>query len=61
MSARDIVTWYNSVGGVAEWSKAPVLKTGVGQPTVSSNLTPSAYDLYPKKWTRGTGATAFFC
>ena len=29
-------------GWVAEWSKAPVLKTGVGQPTVGSNPTPSA-------------------
>jgi CYTH domain-containing protein len=31
-----------SVGGVAEWSIAPVLKTGVSKGTVSSNLTPSA-------------------
>ena len=30
------------IGGVAEWSKALVLKTSVGQPTVSSNLTSSA-------------------
>ncbi len=30
------------VGGVAEWSIAPVLKTGNGQPFVSSNLTASA-------------------
>ncbi len=30
-------------GGVAEWSNAPVLKTGVGQkPTVGSNPTSSA-------------------
>ncbi len=29
-------------GSVAERFKAPVLKTGVGQPTVSSNLTASA-------------------
>jgi hypothetical protein len=29
-------------GGVAEWFKAPVLKTGNGQPFVSSNLTASA-------------------
>jgi hypothetical protein len=29
-------------GGVAEWLKAPVLKTGNGQPFVSSNLTASA-------------------
>lgn len=29
-------------GGVAEWSIAPVLKTGVSQGTVSSNLTSSA-------------------
>jgi hypothetical protein len=27
---------------VAEWFKAPVLKTGVGQLTVGSNPTPSA-------------------
>ena len=30
------------VGSVAEWSIAPVLKTGNGQPFVSSNLTASA-------------------
>jgi hypothetical protein len=29
-------------GSVAEWLNAPVLKTGVGQPIVSSNLTASA-------------------
>jgi hypothetical protein len=29
-------------GSVAEWSIAPVLKTGDGQPSVSSNLTASA-------------------
>ncbi len=29
-------------GGVAEWSIAPVLKTGNGKPFVSSNLTASA-------------------
>ena len=29
-------------GSVAEWSIAPVLKTGKGQPFVSSNLTASA-------------------
>lgn len=29
-------------GSVAEWFKAPVLKTGDGQPSVSSNLTASA-------------------
>ena len=29
-------------GGVAEWSIAPVLKTGKGKPFVSSNLTASA-------------------
>src|SRR4051812_33642749 len=31
------------IGGVAEWSKALVSKTSVGQPTVSSNLTSSAF------------------
>ena len=30
------------LGSVAEWSKALVLKTSVGKPTVSSNLTASA-------------------
>ena len=30
------------LGGVAEWSIAPVLKTGNGKPFVSSNLTASA-------------------
>lgn len=30
------------LGRVAEWFKAPVLKTDVPQGTVSSNLTPSA-------------------
>jgi hypothetical protein len=29
-------------GGMAEWFKAPVLKTGVGQLTVGSNPSPSA-------------------
>ena len=29
-------------GSVTEWFKVPVLKTGVGKPTVSSNLTASA-------------------
>jgi hypothetical protein len=33
-----------SAGSVAEWSIAPVLKTGDGQPSVSSNLTASAKD-----------------
>ena len=33
---------YKSCGGVAEWSIAPVLKTGNGKPFVSSNLTASA-------------------
>ncbi len=29
-------------GGMAEWTKAPVLKTGDGQLSVGSNPTPSA-------------------
>jgi hypothetical protein len=33
-------------GGVAEWSIAPVLKTGNGKPFVSSNLTASAKPLF---------------
>ena len=55
--------WYNREHGwVAEWSKAPVLKTGVSQGTVSSNLTPSAKIRNQKKWTkwgRAEGATPF--
>lgn len=34
-------------GSVAEWFKAPVLKTGDGQPSVSSNLTASARSSTP--------------
>jgi hypothetical protein len=30
-------------GGMAEWTKAAVLKTAVGQPTGGSNPSPSAY------------------
>ena len=33
-------------GSVTEWFKVPVLKTGVGKPTVSSNLTASAILFY---------------
>ena len=33
---------YGLYGGMAERFKAPVLKTGVGKPTVGSNPTPSA-------------------
>ncbi len=33
---------------MAEWFKAPVLKTGVGQPTVGSNPSPSADNEFPK-------------
>ena len=33
-------------GRVAEWTKAPVLKTGVPQGTVGSNPTPSANRVY---------------
>ena len=35
-----------AVGRLAEWSIAPVLKTGKGQPFVSSNLTPSAKNVF---------------
>ncbi len=35
-------TFTKSLGSVAEGFKAPVLKTGDGQPSVSSNLTASA-------------------
>src|SRR5690606_911931 len=40
MSALPLEKTHN--GSVAEWLKAPVLKTGKGQPFVSSNLTASA-------------------
>jgi hypothetical protein len=36
-----MVNWQHN-GSVAEWSIAPVLKTGKGKPFVSSNLTASA-------------------
>ena len=38
-----------SCGGVVEWTKAPVLKTGVVQATVGSNPTPSAIQS-PAHW-----------
>ena len=37
-----IVGKYFPSGGMAERFKAPVLKTGVGKPTVGSNPSPSA-------------------
>jgi hypothetical protein len=43
-------------GGVVEWSIAPVLKTGVGKPTVGSNPTPSANT--PARYSRA-GVMAF--
>ena len=39
-----------SAGGVAEWSIAPVLKTGKGKPFVSSNLTASAKPAKLSRW-----------
>ena len=47
-------------GEVAEWSNAPVLKTGVSKGTVSSNLTLSAKienRNWKPKWGRAAGAT----
>ena len=41
----SFVTNAKTLGGVAEWSKAAVLKTAVGQPTVGSN--PTLRTLYP--------------
>ena len=38
----------NVIGSVAEWSIAPVLKTGNGKPFVSSNLTASAKSILQK-------------
>lgn len=53
---------FPSDGWVAEWSNALVLKTRVGQPTVSSNLTPSAnmktalvFDLWETLGTKNVG------
>jgi hypothetical protein len=40
-------------GGMAEWFKAPVLKTGVGQLTVGSNPSPSAQGGIFNKSTHG--------
>ncbi len=34
-----------SLGGMAEWLKAPVLKTGMEQSIVGSNPSPSAFPL----------------
>jgi hypothetical protein len=39
---------FSEIGQVAEWSKALVLKTSVGQPTVGSNPTlPAKMNDYP--------------
>ena len=42
MSYNMLYYLNKNIGSVAEWLKAPVLKTGKGQPFVSSNLTTSA-------------------
>jgi hypothetical protein len=42
------------LGGVRERLKRAVLKTARAQVLEGSNPSPSAGDLYPKKWTRGT-------
>ena len=36
-------------GGMAEWLKAPVLKTGMEQSIVGSNPSPSAYGEVPER------------
>lgn len=41
-SRADPCVMMRRFGGVAEWLKAPVLKTGDGRPSVGSNPTPSA-------------------
>ena len=38
----DLIPNHHLFGGVSEWPKEPVLKTGVVQATVGSNPTPSA-------------------
>ena len=37
------------VGGMAEWLKAPVLKTGMEKSIVGSNPSPSAYGEVPER------------
>ena len=41
-------------GGMAEWTKAAVLKTAVGQPTGGSNPSPSAFGSKPQSVERRT-------
>ena len=44
-SEGSLRTWVGALprfGGMAEWTKAAVLKTAVGQPTGGSNPSPSA-------------------
>ena len=38
----DLIPNHHLFGGVSEWPKEPVLKTGVVKATVGSNPTPSA-------------------
>ena len=40
--SRAVIVTASQYGGVAEWFKAPVLKTGDAQASGSSNLPPSA-------------------
>ena len=40
------IIWRSYFGGVAEWSNAPVLKTGEPQGSGGSNPSPSAISLY---------------
>jgi hypothetical protein len=46
-----LVVTIHTQGSVAEWSIAPVLKTGDSKGSVSSNLTASAkYSIYKRPW-----------
>jgi hypothetical protein len=49
---RDILTrmvfGFPCSGGMAEWLKAPVLKTGLEKSNVGSNPSPSAYGEVPE-------------
>ena len=45
---RPLERDFPSIGGMAEWLKAPVLKTGMEKSIVGSNPSPSAYGEVPE-------------
>jgi hypothetical protein len=48
-----IITASKKYGGMAEWLKAAVLKTVVGQLTGGSNPSPSATKFIQERWQSG--------